>query len=191
MSNDSNMTDFQFFPNVSTVKYAGFWRRKMAYGIDLVIVFILYLITTWLLGSAANAQSDAEVQQSLEILKNLGFAPQDMDASNLAQTLKNVGADGSSNTNWAFELFVSTAVSAFYNIWFLAGGWQATPGKHWMGMKVQMRDGKPLTLLQSTYRHLMSGVSMAILGLGYITVPFSKEKAALHDMICNTRVVRL
>jgi uncharacterized RDD family membrane protein YckC len=176
-----------------SVTYAGFWRRKTAYGIDVLIVLVLYLLVSWLLGSIAHAQT-AEIQA----LKDIGWVSPDTDAAAIANQLQNPNsgmAIASINTAFfqkiLFELALSIVVSAFYNIWFVAGSWQATPGKHWLGMKVVMENGSPLTLTQSAARHFATGISMAMLGLGYLTMAFRADKAALHDLICGTRVVRV
>jgi hypothetical protein len=39
-------------------------------------------------------------------------------------------------------------------------------------------------------RYFAKLLSMLILGIGYIMVAFDSEKRGLHDMICDTRVVR-
>jgi uncharacterized RDD family membrane protein YckC len=172
-----------------SVTYAGFWRRKTAYGIDVLIVLALYLLVSWLLGNIAHAQTAADVQ----VLKDLGWVSPDTDTAAILGQLQgqSQGVAMPSLSAFLFELALSMVVSAFYNIWFVAGSWQATPGKHWLGMKVVMENGSPLTLTQSAARHFATGISMAMLGLGYLTMAFRADKAALHDLICDTRVVRV
>ena len=149
--------------------YAGFWRRKAAYGVDVLLVLLLSLCWSWLLGRIAHAQTAEDVK----ILMDAGWLPPTTDPQALARVMAEEQG-GSLSTLW-FDLYVSLAVSAFYNIYFLVGGWQATPGKHWLGMKVVRRDGRALTVPVSIARHLMSGVSIAVVGLGYITMAFSRE----------------
>jgi len=175
-------------PDSAPLLYASFWRRKWAYGIDVLIVLVLYALVSWLLGNVAHAQTAGDIQA----LKELGWISPTTDANALLAQMQGMSTGGSiipSLTSILIELGLSIVVSAFYNIWFVAGGWQATPGKYWLGMKVVMTDGNALTLMQSTTRHLATGISMAMMGLGYITMAFNNEKAALHDLICNTRVV--
>jgi uncharacterized RDD family membrane protein YckC len=188
MQYSGGMNDTLLTPATPTI-YAGFWRRNVAYGIDVSIVCVLYALVSWLLGSVAHAQNVADIQA----LKDIGWVSQDMDARTLLQQLQTQGAGSTmhSLSEILIEMGLCIVVSAFYNIWFVAGGWQATPGKQWLAMKVVMVDGAPLTLMQSAARHFASGVSIAMLGLGYVTMAFTHEKAALHDLICNTRVVRV
>lgn len=176
-------------PAPDSVCYAGFWRRKVAYGLDATIVLILYTLVSWLVGSAAHAQGAADIQ----MLKDMGWIAPDTDTNAILAQMQTqaAGAVMPSMSRIVFEIGLSIVVSAFYNIWFVAGGWQATPGKHWLGMKVVTADGAALTLGQSAKRHVASGISMLSLGLGFFMAGFTREKTALHDMICGTRVVRV
>jgi uncharacterized RDD family membrane protein YckC len=40
-------------------------------------------------------------------------------------------------------------------------------------------------------RYFAKILSAIILGIGYIMVGFDSEKRGLHDMICDTRVIRV
>ena len=65
-----------------------------------------------------------------------------------------------------------------------------TLGKRALGLYVLRRDGRKVNGLRALGRHLASGVSMLILGVGYLMIAFSNDKRALHDHICDTVVVR-
>lgn len=80
-------------------------------------------------------------------------------------------------------------ISAAYNILLVAGPRQATLGKTHCGIKVVTAQGGRLTLAQSAIRHATSGLSMVLAGLGFLTIIFTREKTALHDMIAQTRVI--
>lgn len=81
------------------------------------------------------------------------------------------------------------AISAAYNILFLAGPDQATPGKKFCGIRVMSESGGRVNLVQSALRHLASGISMLSFGLGFLIIPFTPEKTAIHDLLAHTRVV--
>jgi len=106
-------------------------------------------------------------------------------------TLEQLAQMAPESNDW-FTAFTNGAIviSAIYNILFIAGNWQATPGKRFCGIRVVNADGTRLTLAQSAIRHAVSGISTLLFGLGFLTVWFTREKTALHDMICQTRVVR-
>ncbi len=65
----------------------------------------------------------------------------------------------------------------------------ATPGKMICGKKVVTADGHKLTLGRAIGRHFANYLSSFTLGIGYLMVAFDEEKRALHDRICDTRVV--
>jgi uncharacterized RDD family membrane protein YckC len=81
------------------------------------------------------------------------------------------------------------AVSASYSTWFL-GKFGATPGKMACGLKVVRPDGGPVTFMRAFGRFWAEALSAMILYIGYIMVAFDDEKRALHDRICDTRVIR-
>jgi uncharacterized RDD family membrane protein YckC len=174
-------------PEASVIPYyrcASFWKRLYAYGYDSLIITIISALVGWQIGGIAHAQSP-EMQQNIDALVGAGLLPAGTDAATLTATL---GSLVSSLFSWS-DLVLPLMVSALYNIWFIAGAWQATPGKRFCGIHVVNADGSPLSLLQSAYRHAASGLSTLLVGLPYLTIFYTKEKLAPHDMLCKTRVV--
>jgi uncharacterized RDD family membrane protein YckC len=84
---------------------------------------------------------------------------------------------------------LQTAVSAAYTTWFL-GKYGATPGKMACKIQVITSDGGNVNYLRAFARHFAEWISGIIIGIGYIMVAFDNEKRALHDRICDTRVIR-
>lgn len=84
--------------------------------------------------------------------------------------------------------FVSYAIAIVYEAAFLHYR-GATPGKMALGLKVIRSDGGPLGWGVSVGRYFMNIVSGMILLIGYIMVAFDDEKRALHDRVCDTRVI--
>jgi uncharacterized RDD family membrane protein YckC len=66
----------------------------------------------------------------------------------------------------------------------------ATLGKMALGIKVVRPDGSSLSWGASIGRYFAKIVSGLILNIGYIMAAFDDEKRALHDRMCNTRVVK-
>jgi uncharacterized RDD family membrane protein YckC len=66
----------------------------------------------------------------------------------------------------------------------------ATPGKMIFSMKVVRPDGRPLSLGRAFGRYFAKLVSTLTFCIGYLMVAFDQEKRGLHDMICDTRVVK-
>jgi uncharacterized RDD family membrane protein YckC len=80
-------------------------------------------------------------------------------------------------------------VQAAYVIYFI-GKNGATPGKMACKLEVIRADGSPMTYGRATGRFFAEFLSGLTIGIGYIMAAFDEEKRALHDRICDTRVVR-
>jgi uncharacterized RDD family membrane protein YckC len=91
-------------------------------------------------------------------------------------------------------MFIPSAVAfvfhAAYDTFFI-GKFGATPGKMACRLKVVMPDGGPISYPRAIGRHFAEMISGMILCIGYLMVAFDKEQhRALHDRICNTRVIK-
>jgi len=84
---------------------------------------------------------------------------------------------------------VQFCIGIAYTTWFL-GTYGATPGKMACGLKVIRTDGSKLTYGRAFGRHFADMLSGLTLCIGYIIAGFDDEKRALHDRICDTRVVK-
>jgi uncharacterized RDD family membrane protein YckC len=80
------------------------------------------------------------------------------------------------------------ALGTFYEVYFLSAH-GATPGKMAMGLKVIRADGGALPPMLALARHFAEWVSAVIFLIGYMMAGFDQEKRALHDRICDTRVI--
>jgi len=84
---------------------------------------------------------------------------------------------------------ISMSASVTYESWFLSHR-GATPGKLAVGLRVVRPNGEALTVKRSigrSFGYLLS--SMLPLAIGFIMAGVDDEKRALHDRICDTRVV--
>jgi uncharacterized RDD family membrane protein YckC len=79
-------------------------------------------------------------------------------------------------------------VSWSYTIFFI-GKYGATPGKMACKLKVVTAEGEKVSYPRAAGRCFSQILSALICYIGYIMVAFDDEKRALHDRICNTRVV--
>ncbi len=75
-----------------------------------------------------------------------------------------------------------------YSVFFL-GKFSATPGKMACGLKVLRPTGERISYLRALGRECAEILSALILLMGYVMAAFDDEKRALHDRICDTRVV--
>lgn len=74
--------------------------------------------------------------------------------------------------------------------WFFIKKFSATPGKMVFGLKVLRADGTPLSTGRIIGRYFAEMLSGMIIAIGYIIAAFDDQKRALHDHICDTRVIK-
>ena len=145
----------------STVKYAGFWRRFLAYHVDFLIIFTVGYILLTTFGEnpilkLASAKSTADIQ-------NFQTSP-------------------------LVSLVYLAAVVAYYLIFYVNYD-GATPGKRLLAIKVTRDDGTAVSYPIVFIRYLASYLSAFALGLGYFWVAFDGKKQSWHDKIAKTVVV--
>ena len=100
---------------------------------------------------------------------------------------------------WGFEAsrdyvldhgFIANAIALLivlgYQAYFLTGPWQATPGKRICGVYVIRADGARLDAAIAVLRYLCFLLTAPV---GFLTIFWTKERKALHDIVCGTRVV--
>jgi uncharacterized RDD family membrane protein YckC len=87
------------------------------------------------------------------------------------------------------ENVLSFALSVAYATYFI-GTYSATPGKMALGLKVVRPDGEKISYARACGRFFAEFVSSLTLTIGYIMAAFDEEKKALHDRICDTRVIK-
>jgi uncharacterized RDD family membrane protein YckC len=143
-------------------QYAGFWIRVLASLIDSIILGVVNSII-----------------QFTALRPMLGMTDMSNDPAAIFAALGAMGVLGS----------VGLLLACTYEAVFVAQ-MGATPGKMALGMKVVRPDGSRVDLGRAVGRYFAKLLSMLILCIGYIMVAFDSEKRGLHDIICDTRVVR-
>lgn len=84
---------------------------------------------------------------------------------------------------------VSLALNIGYGVFFI-GKFGATPGKMACKLKVVRPDGTALGYGRAFGRVFAEILSGMICYIGYIMAHYDEEKRALHDRICDTRVIK-
>jgi uncharacterized RDD family membrane protein YckC len=147
--------------------YGGFWIRFVARLIDSIIIIVI----------------NAFVGLPLRLLFGIG-------------TMGMRGL-GEARGGWIFgpvmgavglSTVIGIALGAAYEVYFLSAH-GATPGKMALGLRVIRADGGPISPMLALGRHFALWLSGFILMIGYIMAGFDPEKRALHDRICETRVI--
>ena len=149
----------------AVVSFAGFWIRFVAYMIDAIV-----------LGVAMGILQFAVIGSFIRFPR---FEPGSRPETLLAPMLGMVGV---------LSLF-SIAISCAYEAFFVYK-YGATPGKMALSLKVVRPNGGPIDLGRAVGRYFGKMLSGIILYIGYIMAGFDAEKKALHDLICDTRVIR-
>jgi uncharacterized RDD family membrane protein YckC len=85
---------------------------------------------------------------------------------------------------------IGTLLFFIYMICFTASAARGTPGKRLFGLYVLDDSFNRISSTQAVIRELGRIVSSALLLIGYLIVPFSDRKRALHDMMAGTYVVK-
>jgi uncharacterized RDD family membrane protein YckC len=106
-----------------------------------------------------------------------------------AMTKPDPNAPGSFVALQVLVFVIQLAIGVGYSTWFV-GKHAATPGKMACGLKIVTAEGGRVSYGRACGRYFAEMLSALILYIGYIMAGFDNEKRALHDRICNTRVVR-
>lgn len=80
-------------------------------------------------------------------------------------------------------------IAIIYAVIFISK-YDATPGKMAVGLKLLRSNGTKLSVGRIIGRYFAELLSTLTLFIGYIMAGVDAEKRALHDRICDTRVVR-
>ncbi len=110
-------------------------------------------------------------------------------ASQIVQLVIGMALRSSPETAAIIGGLIALVLNAGYVIYF-TGKYGATPGKMACKIEVIRPDGSPMTFGRATGRYFAEILSSLTLLIGYIMAAFDEEKRALHDRICDTRVVR-
>jgi uncharacterized RDD family membrane protein YckC len=143
------------------VRYAGFWIRFVAILIDGAILFTVSML--------------------LNIVGGLVF-------------VKGAGVRGMPVYSGAFLAYqgiiflLNLTIGLSYSVFFLTR-YGATPGKMALRLKVITSRGGPISAPLAIGRFFANYISGLTLGIGYIMAGIDEQKRALHDRICDTRVI--
>jgi uncharacterized RDD family membrane protein YckC len=76
--------------------------------------------------------------------------------------------------------------------WTVAIGWKGrTVGKLMLGMKVVRPDGSRVGYLRAFGRCWGYVLCYLTLGFGFLAIAWNKQKRGLHDLVCDTMVIKI
>jgi uncharacterized RDD family membrane protein YckC len=143
-----------------TLHYGGFWIRSLAKALDTFFLFTFSIV-------------------SMMIFFILGFSDYTarMDAASFKPELTIIST--------AIQLVITLGYPIFF-----VGKYDATPGKMICHLKIITSEGERVSYGRAAARMFAEMLSSLILSIGYLMAAFDDEKKTLHDIICNTRVIR-
>ena len=146
--------------------FGGFWIRFVAWLIDGIILMVVGSIVQFaLLGSLATMRQPPR-----------GASPEVV----LGSMLGMVG----------LVFLADMVIGCTYEAFFVSSSLCATPGKLALELKVVRPNGARLSLGRGVGRYFAKRLNLLTGGIGYIMAGFDSEKRGLHDLMCDTRVVR-
>jgi uncharacterized RDD family membrane protein YckC len=143
-------------------RYAGFWIRLVAYIIDAVCLMVLYSVVGGLIfgiSGASGALQGGDANQGLVIALVI------------------------------LLYVVIFAITIIYQVLFIRGQWQATPGKRLLGLHLITESGQRVSGMRALGRYFAYILSALPFYVGFMMIGWNSEKKGLHDMVCETRVV--
>jgi len=180
-------------------RHASFLRRGLAWLIDASILSALATAVAWpWIAPAARALvASVRVLDDLAMTKVVDGLLAGAMPSALAQSLMRdpamLGAAARVQDALLALLVPWTlayALPAF--AWHVAGDlsrWRGSPGKHWLGLRVETLDGSAPAPLQAMLREAGSALSWLTLNLGHALAFVPPRRQSLHDRVARTRVV--
>lgn len=152
--------------------YAGFWKRVLAYILDVIVLLIPGKLIEGAFG----------VKAAQEVLKQAALSAAGDPQAMMAAQMHFI------TTMWPAYLF-SFVLAWWYYALCESSAWQATVGKLALGIRVTDMDGRRLSLGRALIRYPAMILSSLILCIGYIMVAFTRRKQGLHDLIAGTLVL--
>jgi uncharacterized RDD family membrane protein YckC/ribosomal protein L40E len=152
-------------------RYAGFWIRLLAYIIDGILLNIITGIIEIVL-LVAIFKSDFELW---------------FDIAN-----PNMFYDSMPASFWLFygiSILVSYIIQMVYHT-IAIGKWGKTIGKAAIGVKVVRTDGTRVSYWRAFGRYWAYVLNGFTLNIGFLVIAWTSKKQGLHDMICDTIVVK-
>ncbi len=154
---------------MTTYRFAGFWRRFVAYAIDGLIVSMVFTI--------------------LAVISSIAFFAGAMSGKNSAWISQMADPEYLGSIGIALVGFYTLLFIAYFT--YFQGLSGRTPGKKLLGLQVVSVEGRPISFGTAFLRsvgYLVSSLLFTI-PLGYIWAAFDKKKQAWHDKIAGTVVI--
>ncbi len=145
-------------------RYANFGRRLLADIMDRILVSIVTNLIALELGV---------IDDITEIAADTG----EVGIADIADT-------------YLLATLLGVGISWLYEALMVSSSYQATLGKMAVGIVVTDMQGRRISFLRATGRHLGKYVSGMLLMIGYLIQPFTEKRQTLHDIMAGCLVLR-
>ncbi|KFN43839.1 RDD family protein [Arenimonas oryziterrae] len=168
--------------NPPPVSPAGFWKRYVAYSIDVLLLsFVCQLVLT-IVFAIMGLNDDSLVPRLLAMAAD----PEALDTDAALSLLTGLWP-----LLWRMS-WISTLVYALiagvYFVGMESSAWRASLGKRLLGLVVLDGQGQALTPWRAAARFFAAALSWLTLNLGHALAAWTPSKRALHDFVAGTRV---
>ncbi|MEO8743349.1 MAG: RDD family protein [Lysobacteraceae bacterium] len=160
---------------------AGFWKRYVAYFIDIVLV---YIVVDALASLFLPSQGTSDIGQLRAMVATL----QNQQSVSPQQTAMLTDTIAQLTGAMFFFSFAYALVAGVYFVLCESSAWQATLGKRLIGIKVVDADGQRIDRQRAIGRFLAAGLSWLSLNIGHAMAAYPPQHRALHDYLVGTRV---
>lgn len=162
---------------------AGFWKRYVAYFIDIAILYVIVEILSSLFFAFRGQSELGSLKEILATLQAAQASGETPDLLAIMQTLQAVILPA--------LIFSTVAYLVLAGIYFSvmeSSPQQATLGKRLLGIKVTGIHGQRIGLPQSIARFFAASLSWITMNLGHALAAWTPERRAMHDYLAATRV---
>lgn len=157
--------------NAGIVKPGGFWIRFVAYLIDAILLNVVNSVVFFIFLGVFGTSIDWEDW----------FSTGGMDIYS--------GDFAIFSGAYSLALLVSFVITAGYYT-FAVGKWGKTVGKLATGLKVVRPDGSRVSYWRAFARYWGYQLCILTFWVGFLVIAFNKDKRGLHDLVCDTMVIR-
>jgi uncharacterized RDD family membrane protein YckC len=184
--------------NAAASQAAPFLRRSVAWLIDATVLSLLATVFTWRwIAPAANASIAS--MSALEDLATHKLVDALLAGTPLAGMLQALLHDPAmllaaarvQDALWLLLVPWTLAYAVLAFAWHVAGDlspWRGSPGKRWLGLRVETLDGGRPTARQAMLREAGSSLSWLTLNLGHALALLPPRRQSLHDRLAGTQV---
>lgn len=152
------MDSYSFY-QFDMLGFAGFWRRALAFAVDVVLVFFAFIVLGLMLSPALLIAPNT----MSKVFDSPYFSPGLLAGFFLLAWLYSAGFESSTS--------------------------QATIGKITFSLAVVDQSGYPINFWRASLRFLAKLLTLLTLGIGFLLLLRDKRKQALHDKITGTLVI--